>query len=56
MDSIRKGLRAGDIQKDTYGRFECAVCGVSLTKRDDPEGMGSIRTCPECGRQWRRLE
>lgn len=56
MDTVRKGLRDGDITKDTYGRYQCATDGVVLKKQNDPDGMGSIRTCPDCGRRWRRLE
>ena len=56
MDSVRKALRAGAIKKDTYGRLMCAECDVQLGKRTDPEGTGSIRSCPECGREWHRLD
>lgn len=55
MESVRKGLRAGEIEKDTYGRLVCAACEVQLAKADDPDDVGSIRTCPECGVRWRRL-
>lgn len=55
MDSVRKGLRVGDIEMDTFERLECAECGVRLRTRDDPDEVGSIRYCPECGRTWRRL-
>ncbi|MFB6105480.1 MAG: HVO_0758 family zinc finger protein [Halobacteriaceae archaeon] len=55
MESVRKGLRAGDIEKDTYDRLICATCGEELGKRNDPEEIGAVRRCPECGREWRRL-
>ncbi|MFT4944210.1 MAG: rRNA maturation endonuclease Nob1 [Halovenus sp.] len=55
MDSVRKGLRAGDIEKDTYERLQCAACEASLETRDDPDNVGQVRTCPECGSEWRRL-
>jgi rRNA maturation endonuclease Nob1 len=55
MESVRKGLRAGDLEKDTYERLRCTACGESLETKDDPEGVGQIRSCPECGSEWRRL-
>lgn len=55
MQSVRKGLRAGDITKDTYGRLECAECGIRLKTRDDPDELGSVRFCPECDREWHRV-
>ena len=55
MQSVRKGLRGGEITKDTYGRLACAECEVSLKKRDDPEEIGTLRFCPECGREWQRV-
>ena len=56
MRSVRKGLRAGEIEKDTYDRLTCAACGVSLTKRDDPAELGMTRKCPECGREWEQVK
>ena len=56
MRSVRKGLRAGEIEKDTYDRLTCSACGVSLAKRDDPEQLGMVRTCPECGREWEQVK
>jgi NAD-dependent SIR2 family protein deacetylase len=55
MESIRKGLRSGELVKDTYERVTCADCEKVLKNRDDPDGVGSIRRCPECGREWRAL-
>lgn len=55
MQSVRKGLRAGDITKDMYGRLKCAECELGLKKRDDPDEMGVLRYCPDCGRQWERV-
>ena len=55
MISVRKGLRAGEISKDTYDRLVCAECGVDLGKRADPEDQGVIRYCPRCAREWRRV-
>lgn len=56
MESVRKGLRAGQIDKDTYGRLECSNCDVGLTKKEDVDGMGYLHTCPDCGRVWRRVD
>ncbi|MFC7044899.1 HVO_0758 family zinc finger protein [Halobacteriaceae archaeon GCM10025711] len=55
MESVRKGLRAGKIQKDTYDRLSCASCGSQLKTQDDPGEVWTLRVCPECGRQWRQL-
>lgn len=55
MESVRKGLRAGDIEKDTYERLVCTACDETLETREDPDEVGQIRTCPECGREWRRV-
>lgn len=55
MQSVRKGLRKGSLDKDTYERLTCSDCGKVLKTKDDPEGVGTIRTCPECGGEWREL-
>jgi len=55
MDSVRKGLRSGDIEKDTYERLTCVRCGERLGTRNEPDELGSIRFCPECGREWERV-
>lgn len=55
METVRKGLRNGDLDQDTYGRLECTECGAQLDTRDDPDGIGSIRRCPDCGQEWRHL-
>ncbi|MFB6129704.1 MAG: HVO_0758 family zinc finger protein [Salinigranum sp.] len=55
MESTRKGLRAGDLVKDTYERLKCAECGETLKKRNDPNEVFAVRTCPECGTQWKEL-
>jgi rRNA maturation endonuclease Nob1 len=55
MESVRKGLRAGDIEKDTYERLRCSTCDTTLDTMDNPDGIGQIRTCPECGSEWRRI-
>lgn len=55
MQSVRSGLRAGDITRDTYRRLSCVSCEKQLRTIDDPDELGSIRQCPECGRSWRQL-
>ncbi len=55
MQSVRKGLRDGDLEKDTYGRVLCVPCQKSLTTQDNPDELGSIRLCPDCGEEWREL-
>jgi len=55
MDSIRKGLRSGDLEKDTYERLVCASCGEELSTRNDPEVVGKLRICPECGGEWQQI-
>lgn len=55
MKSIRKALRDGEITKDNYGRLKCSQCDLATTRRADPDGVGSIRTCPDCGRKWHQL-
>jgi len=55
MESVRKGLRSGDIEKDTYERLRCATCGEELKTQNDPEAVGSVRVCPECGSKWKQV-
>lgn len=55
MQSVRKGLRAGEIEKDTYERLTCSDCGEELETRNDPEEIGKLRACPECGREWKEV-
>lgn len=55
MNSVRKGLRKGTLQKDTYGRLSCGDCEVDLKTRNDPDAIGTVRICPTCGREWREL-
>ena len=56
MRSVRKGLRAGEIEKDTYDRLTCAACEVNLASREEADTLGMIRTCPECGREWEQVK
>lgn len=55
MESVRKGLRAGDIEKDTYERLSCSECNEQLETKDSPDNVGRIRFCPQCGREWKRV-
>lgn len=55
MDTVRKGLRNGDLQKDNYGRVACSTCDETLKKRSDPGEVGSVRVCPDCEAEWREL-
>lgn len=55
MDSVRKGLRSGDIEKDTYERLTCSACGEDLGTKNDPEELGIVRHCPSCGEEWRKI-
>lgn len=55
MQSVRKGLREGSIEKDTYERLTCAECGKELKNTDDPDEVFTVRTCPACGREWKDL-
>ncbi len=55
MDSTRKGLRKGDLYKDNYERLKCSTCEKTLKKKNDPDEVFSVRTCPECGMEWKEL-
>lgn len=55
MESVRKGLRAGDLEKDNYGRLACVECGEELGTKNDPDEVGKVRVCPECEREWQEL-
>ncbi len=55
MDSVRKGLRRGEVEKDTYERLTCAACGEQLATENDPDEVGKVRACPGCGREWQEV-
>jgi len=55
MKSVRQGLRSGEIEKDVYERLACAECGEQLDTVNDPDEVGSVRTCPECGAEWKKI-
>jgi len=55
VKSVRKALRDGDLEKDTYDRLECAACERALSTRNDPGEIGTVRLCDDCGRRWRAI-
>lgn len=52
MDTVRDGLREETITKDTFERLICVNCDRILKKRSDPERIGSVRFCVDCGDEW----
>ncbi|WP_185903299.1 HVO_0758 family zinc finger protein [Halonotius terrestris] len=55
MKSTRKGLRDDELYKDNYERVACSECEETLKKRNPDDEVFAIRTCPECGREWKEL-
>ena len=55
MKSIRKALRGGELEKDTYERLVCAECEKPLKTTNDPDTITTIRTCPDCDKEWKEL-
>ncbi|WP_337589477.1 HVO_0758 family zinc finger protein [Halobacterium hubeiense] len=55
MDSVRRALREGEISKDMYERLECVECEEQLVTKNEPDEVGTVRACPECGTKWRQL-
>lgn len=55
MESVRKGLRKGDLERDTYDRLVCSDCDTNLAREDDPEEIGAVRRCPDCGATYQEL-
>jgi len=55
MKSTRKGLRDGELFKDNYERIKCKSCDQTLKKKNDPAEVFSVRTCPDCGAEWKEL-
>ena len=55
MKSTRKGLRNDDLYKDNYERIACGECEETLQRENDPDKVFDIRTCPNCGKQWKEL-
>lgn len=55
MDSVQRGLRAGDIKKDTYERLICAHCDERLKSQNDPDEVYTLRVCQDCGREFKQI-
>ena len=55
MDSVRKALRSGDVEKDSYGRLSCSACDEVLSTDNDPDEIGKVRVFPECNSTWTEL-
>lgn len=55
MKSTRKGLRDGDLFKDTYERLNCAECEQVLKTQTDSDDVFDLRTCPDCGAEYKDL-
>lgn len=55
MKSVRKGLRAGELEKDQYGRLSCSACEEELKSINDPDEVGTVRACPVCGAEWKEI-
>lgn len=55
MDTVREGLRDGDIHRGRFERLACAACDRELTLTDDAEVIGNVMTCPGCGSKWQDL-
>ncbi len=55
MESTRKGLRAGHLKKDTYERLLCVECDENLDTKNDPDKIGRVRVCPDCGGEWKEI-
>jgi predicted RNA-binding Zn-ribbon protein involved in translation (DUF1610 family) len=55
MQSTRKGLRSGDLEKDTYERLNCAECEQTLGTENSPDEVYTVRICPDCGKEWKEL-
>lgn len=55
MDSVRTGLRSGDLEKDNYGRLACTNCNTELATRNDPDEIGKVRVCPDCETEWQEM-
>lgn len=55
MTSVRKGLRSGELEKDTYERLTCTECGEELGTKNDPDALATVRFCPDCEREWEQV-
>ena len=55
MKSVRKALRDGELDKDTYQRVVCSECEKPLKTQNDPDSISTLRICPDCGKEWKEL-
>ena len=55
MDTVRDGLRAHELEKDTFDRLICTNCDRPLKMENNPDQLGKIRRCPECGTEWHEM-
>ncbi|MCU4925326.1 hypothetical protein OB905_04900 [Halobacteria archaeon AArc-dxtr1] len=55
MKTIRKGLREGTLEKDTYERVVCVECEKPLKTTNDPDSITTVRACPDCETEWKEL-
>ncbi|WP_435335307.1 HVO_0758 family zinc finger protein [Haloarchaeobius sp. TZWWS8] len=55
MKSVRKALRDKSLVKDTYERLNCAECEQTLNTKNDPDEIGTVRACPDCGGEWKEI-
>ncbi|MFW5938040.1 MAG: HVO_0758 family zinc finger protein [Halanaeroarchaeum sp.] len=55
MESVRKGLRAGALERDTYDRLVCSACDANLDRENDPDEIYDVRECPDCGARFKEL-
>lgn len=52
MDTVREGLRAGDIRRGRFERLTCSTCERELGLQDDAEAVGTVMACPDCESAW----
>jgi len=55
MKSVRKALRDGDLEKDTYDRLVCAACQQPLGTENDPSDIKTVRVCPDCTAEFKEI-
>jgi|GEM_PF-347184 len=55
MKSVRKALRDGDLDKDTYDRLVCGECEKPLKTENDPDEIKTVRICPDCASEWKEI-
>ncbi|WP_165874787.1 HVO_0758 family zinc finger protein [Natrarchaeobius oligotrophus] len=55
MKSVRKALREGELEKDTYDRLVCGECEKPLKTENDPNEIKTVRICPDCDAEWKEI-